>query len=347
MKDRIKSLLNRRNIPGLSNFSRARFNVQAGANDVAVRLSRTQERQRQLLARLKGLEKRLSALEKLGRPIGAMLNELEAHALVDPEDQPNFLELDKAQRRFRASIKLSILRDTETPRRFLVFVQCSSRFDPKQLATFNRSFDLMLNYYDAAPQNPPHQAQIVTQQSGTKTTAIWKLLEESPEVFYRYDLIFFLDDDIVISAEEVDRLFLIMTKSSMELAQPCISYDSAGSWPAVRENGLNGHTIMTNAVEIMMPCISGRSLREASWVFGTSVSGYGADLLLSNYLWRKSSVPSFVVGSVVARHERDIDRKEGALYRYLTMQGIDPLEELRMISSCYGIPPSIYRVHFR
>jgi hypothetical protein len=52
----------------------------------------------------------------------------------------------------------------------------------------------------------------------------------------------------------------------------------------------------------------------------------------------------FVIGQVVAHHERKLDRVNSAFYRYLSAQNIDPLAELALIQEQYGIGASIWRI---
>ncbi|ODR96796.1 hypothetical protein AUC71_04310 [Methyloceanibacter marginalis] len=94
----------------------------------------------------------------------------------------------------------------------------------------------------------------------------------------------------------------------------------------------------------MMPCLSRRALKEAAWVFKESVSGYGVDLLLGAYLSRRFGIDTFVIGSVVATHQRPIDQRDGAFYKFLRSQRIDPLEELRVITKLFGLSLEIYRI---
>lgn len=102
---------------------------------------------------------------------------------------------------------------------------------------------------------------------------------------------------------------------------------------------------MVSAVEIMAPCLSREALQAGSWVFGTSISGYGTDLLLSNYLSRTHSMDCFVIGQVVAHHERKIDTSNGAFYRHLIAHNIDPRAEFVLIAEQYGIEAQIRRIH--
>ena len=254
-------------------------------------------------------------------------------------------DLKAAQSLFQASISLQILKESLQRRRFLVYVQCSSQYSRVELLSPNRNFDVMLNYYDEVPPVIPSDTELAVFQRGTKCTAIWKLLQCRPDLLKRYEYVLFLDDDIFVSAENIGRMFREMAQDSIHLAQPCLSDDSPGAWPALKNRGLGGQLALVNAIEIMMPCLSRAAILEGGWVFENSVSGYGVDLLLCSYLSRKSGFNSYLFGSIIARHERNIDQTNGRFYKYLRENGIDPLRELSLITSTYGLTAMFYRIY--
>jgi hypothetical protein len=138
--------------------------------------------------------------------------------LSDDEMGPplNGQELRARQDRFYAAGRLRIEREARhLDRNVLVFVQCGKGFDAAYLEE-PRAYDILLNYYHESDVHP--KADIAVVQAGTKTTAIRRLLEIRPELLLRYQAVLFLDDDVEISAGEIDALFRAMTSEKLDLA---------------------------------------------------------------------------------------------------------------------------------
>ncbi|MBI4921070.1 MAG: class I SAM-dependent methyltransferase [Devosia nanyangense] len=247
-------------------------------------------------------------------------------------------------RRFLDSITLQVLCEEPQASKSLVFVQCGSTFDRRSLTDRDRPFDLLLNLYDnATPRRVNPGANIVCAQPGSKCTAIATLLQQRPDLLDRYDHVLFLDDDVAISTEGVERLFEAMARDDLHLVQPSLTAASPCAWPALKQPSVGQGRVMVSSVEIMMPCLSRAALRAAGWVFGTSVSGWGTDVLLGAYLSRTHGYDAYVLGDVVAEHERAIDTTRGPFYRFLESIGVDPNEELNAILRQYGLERMIRR----
>jgi hypothetical protein len=244
-------------------------------------------------------------------------------------------DLKANQDAFRDSISLQTLADGPAKRSRLVFVQTNGDH-PAQLHDPARGYDLMLNYYQP-PRQPPPPAEFVFVQNGTKTTAIAKLLEERPDVFAPYDHVLFLDDDIDIAPAKLGEFFDIMEANGLDFAQPALAAGSFGSFPALfRQDSAAGFR-RVNYVEIMMPALSRRALLASADCFRQGISGFGVDALIGARVERLFGPQIAVIDRVAARHERPIDLEGGALYRYLSANGIDPGAEMWTILDENGL----------
>jgi hypothetical protein len=221
-------------------------------------------------------------------------------------------ELKENQARFHASIMLKTLADGPKTKDNLVFVQTNGRH-PARLHEASRKYDLLLNFY-APPDSPPLPAEYVFVQSGTKVTAIHKLLCERPDVLTQYDFVLFLDDDIELSAENIDRLFSIMRDEKLDLAQPALTPDSYGSFPVNKDN------------------------------FAKAISGFAVDTLIGARCRRLFGDTVAVIDAVAAEHKRPIDLDGGALYRFLSSKGIDPRVEMHVLESQAGVTHGLREV---
>jgi len=251
-------------------------------------------------------------------------------------------ELKQNQARFRAGIMMKILTDGPKRKDNLVFVQTDGRH-PSQLHDASRNYDLLLNFY-LAPNTPPAPAEYVVVQSGTKVTAIDKLLAERPDILTQYDYVLFLDDDILLSARDIDRLFAIMRDQKLDLAQPSLTKDSYGSFPALYRKENSPGFRRVNYVEIMAPAFSRRALIANKDSFSKSISGFSVDALIGAQTSRLFGQTVAVIDAVAAEHKRPIDLDGGALYRFLTAKGIDPRVEMHVLEAEAGLTHGLREV---
>jgi hypothetical protein len=177
----------------------------------------------------------------------------------------------------------------------------------------------------------------VFHQGGTKVTGIDKLLRERPEVLTGYDFVLLLDDDIQLSAPDIDRLFAIMRAEKLDFAQPSLTPDSYGSFPALFYKADSPGLRRVNYVEIMAPALSRRGLIAAKECFGAGISGFAVDSLIGKKIRDTFGDTVAVIDTVAARHTREIDLGGGALYRFLSAKGIDPLVEMHVLEAEAGL----------
>jgi glycosyltransferase involved in cell wall biosynthesis len=248
----------------------------------------------------------------------------------------NATDLEERRNRFYSKVVLEVLRQSDRANYpYLVFVQASQSSNMPFLKSAHK-FDVAVNYYDRTDIVPAN-ADYVLRQIGTKTTAIRKILEERPDLFLRYDAVLFLDDDIAISTEDIEKLFTTMTNFGLDLAQASLSPDSGCHFDVLKQPMAGVALTPLTAVEIMMPVISNRALRECGWVFQEGISGWGIDLLLSANVREKFGNTIALVGKAVARHEKVVDTLNGRFYRFLKTHGIDATIEAGDIASRFNI----------
>jgi hypothetical protein len=251
----------------------------------------------------------------------------------------NAQELRKRQDKFYESITLRVERELTEPKYpFLVFVQASEGYR-SELLDEPSEFDLMLNYYDEA-EVWPATADYVLLQMGTKTTAIRKILEEQPEFFERYEAVLFLDDDVEIDRAGVMRLFQTMKKHNLDLVQASLTADSDCYFDIVKHPPAGSALCALTSVEIMMPAVSRRVLRELGWVFKEGISGWAVDFLLSAQVRQRYGNKIALIGDVMAKHDRPTDVDCGAFYQFLRKHDIDPNIEAGYIAWKYGVDDS-------
>jgi|SRR5579875_839743 hypothetical protein len=251
----------------------------------------------------------------------------------------NAQELRKRQDKFYERIDLRVERAPARPASpFLVFIQASEGYH-SELLDGPRGFDLMLNYYDGAEAWPP-AADYVLLQTGTKTTAIRKILEERPDLFERYEAVLFLDDDVEIDRMGVMRLFEAMKEHNLDLVQASLTADSSCYWDIIKHPPEGQTLCPLSSIEIMMPAVSRRALTDLGWVFKEGISGWGIDFLLSAQVRKRYGNKIALIGDVLAKHARSTDVASGTFYQFLRKHGIDPNAEAGYIAWKHGVDDS-------
>lgn len=263
---------------------------------------------------------------------------------ASPDMPLNIQELEKKQADFYRSIELETLRRIALPqRRFLVFIQAGGNFG-KNIKE-STSYDTLVNYYDDSTE--AGAAQYVFRQKGTKTTAVRKILETCPEVLLGYEAVLFLDDDIAISSAQIGSLFMALETHKLDLLQASLSEESECYFPILKQPEAGQGLRPLSGVEIMMPLVSQRALRECGWIFSEGISGWGVDILLSAEVRKRFGKSAIALcGDVVAVHARATDTSNNMFYKFLKERGIDPRVETGKIAMKFNLNDKISRIHF-
>lgn len=190
-----------------------------------------------------------------------------------------------------------------------------------------RSLRMWLVWYDDPALVDAEGAERVYFAKGTK----WELIRGIADDILAADpappFVFFPDDDLRLSAEDVDTFFACMASSGADMGQPSLLPINAShpdlvqipNGPPVRPAGL---------VEIQMPCVHRRLLpRFLDFVRACARyrSGWGYDHVWSAW----PGVRKVVVDAVAAEHTRPVDiRDPDSFYRRFD---IDPVAECEFL----------------
>ena len=246
--------------------------------------------------------------------------------------------LQETQRAFLDAVKVQVLRDDrKTAARWAVFLQSGRpSLHEHWLTQAARPWHLIANFYDDSYNFPIAADMVLAQSQGTKFTAVYRLLENWPDFFQRYDYVLFLDDDILVSESQITRLFEVVQSLGLKLAQPSIHPESAFTWPVlVRQPGSIGRYL--NTVEIMMPVISREALEVGAFLFGRSISGWGLDFALGREVSRVFGRRQIaVIDAISFLHAKAVDIDQGSYYRMLRNAGLSALVEERAIRLAFG-----------
>lgn len=142
-----------------------------------------------------------------------------------------------------------------------------------------RVFDVILIYFGDDPEiasRYAEQADLFIRAKGQKLHMIYRLVKEKKLFISEYEYVWFPDDDLRISVEDVNALFQNSEKYGALVSQPaCIGFTShAVTKPNTRRLVL---ARSTGFVEVMAPCFQREALSQCLESFGEEESSFGVD----------------------------------------------------------------------
>ena len=219
---------------------------------------------------------------------------------------------------------LPVLLGIEGQRPFLVYCPASGgRFSPRLFGQ-NRLFDVAINDYSGKLDQVPAEAEWKFADRDHKWPSVSRNLAK---IDRGYQLYAFLDDDLEITTEQLNRLFLIGVRQHLQLFQPALTADSQCSWPLLKQVPWT-YLRPTRFVEIMTPFFSAAALQTCWPTFTESQSGYGLDFLWSSLVAEGKAV----VDAIAVRHSRPVQSGEWRM-----ANGSTPGEELARLLARFGI----------
>lgn len=197
-----------------------------------------------------------------------------------------------------------------------------------------KDFDLALLYYGDKENRYREEADYHLQVQGMlKFETIARAIHRLSEVIRRYDAVCMPDDDMVMGAQTLNRLFRIFHKYNLDLAHPAIAGGIFYDWDMCR----NPHTVLryVDFVDRICPLFKIDVLLKALPTFTLNRSGWGIELLWGKILKGKRIA---IIDDVVVQHRPSRTPPwERDYYKKLIELGIDPYDELAKLQSEYGV----------
>lgn len=215
-------------------------------------------------------------------------------APVLPDDRKNYL--------FHP-VKEEKVRQDGPYKKNAVFVPVGKDSLHRQLLKGDADFDLHLLIYDGSYNKFCHDSEFIACDAGYKMDMTYRYLHRHPELFEKYEYFFLLDDDIVISTEDVNRLFSMMREYQLKIAQPSLVM----SYYTYKHTAFHPFYILryTNFVEMMMPCFSRDALKAVLPTFEQKIRWCGIEMHWP-VLVGSNHKDMAIVDAVSAKHTRPV-----------------------------------------
>lgn len=184
-----------------------------------------------------------------------------------------------------------------------VFVPVGKDSLHRQLLKGDADFDLHLLIYDGSYNKFCNDSDFVACDAGYKMDMTYRYLHRHPELFEKYEYFFLLDDDIVISTEDVNRLFSMMREYQLKIAQPSLVM----SYYTYKHTAFHPFYILryTNFVEMLMPCFSRDALKAVLPTFEQKIRWCGIEMHWP-VLVGSNHKDMAIVDAVSAKHTRPV-----------------------------------------
>lgn len=184
-----------------------------------------------------------------------------------------------------------------------VFIPVGKDSLHRQLLKGDADFDLHLLIYDGSYNKFCNDSDFVACDAGYKMDMTYRYLHRHPELFEKYEYFFLLDDDIVISTEDVNRLFSMMREYQLKIAQPSLVM----SYYTYKHTAFHPFYILryTNFVEMMMPCFSRDALKAVLPTFEQKIRWCGIEMHWP-VLVGSNHKDMAIVDAVSAKHTRPV-----------------------------------------
>jgi len=214
---------------------------------------------------------------------------------------------------------------------------------PLWLATGGeRNWDLVVSYRGENPLRYPisGEAMVRIDSKGPKWSALHSLLSDTSDAWRSYDYVWFPDDDLAASCDDINRMFELMAALDLHLAQPSFSWDSRVSTPLALHNP-NFALRYASFVEPGAAVLSQSLLRRATPTFRESLHGtalgYVWPKLLDNPAKQCAILDRVRVSTSVRRGNSDD--------QFIPQGSVGPAQEMEQLLSKHGIPAPLQVVY--
>ncbi|WP_140986293.1 DUF707 domain-containing protein [Asticcacaulis tiandongensis] len=223
---------------------------------------------------------------------------------------------------------------TKSSRRFLVLGRVGDSSLHKHwlegLAASDRTWDLVLNAFGKDSERVQDGDLPTVFDYGTKWDSIVRYFKANPHLFDQYDYVMFPDDDVLMNAADINRVFEITSTCGLTMAQPSLTHDCYFTFPVLLSDPQFSYRY-TSYIESMACCMKSSYFRTLIPMFERHYTGWGTDQIWT-MLMDAPAYKAAIIDEVRMVHTRPL--YTGPLYKSYS-QGIDPRQELIILTQSF------------
>ena len=171
-------------------------------------------------------------------------------------------------------------------------------------------WDLITAYYGSDDREftrlAAHSAHAF-RSKGSKFQNLKRALASEPALLERYDFVWVVDDDLIMSSDEISKMFLIAEQFGFWVCQPAFADSGKISHQITRQQTKDCIRIV-NFVEVTCPLFQRDKLEAFMRVYDGSLTGWGIDFWFANILDARRKARFAVVDRVVVVNRKDEDK---------------------------------------
>jgi hypothetical protein len=206
--------------------------------------------------------------------------------------------------------------------RNLIFTSAGDHSNLRLWLAGTRKFDLWVTYYGDGRNSYGEAADYYAERKGSKFQNLHFAYRECHALFAQYDYVMAMDDDVIIGADELDRLFDLCKSHDLWACQPAFSPRGRISWPITRVRPTCSYRF-TNFIEMTCPIFRQDKLAAFMQVYDPVLVGYGMDWWFLHTMGADLSGKVAVIDEIICvnPHERtktgvrEIDRLQPMVKR--------------------------------
>lgn len=191
-------------------------------------------------------------------------------------------------------------------RRNLIVVRAGDKsLHPQWLNDQLRTWDIVVSYFGDYPERYKNQYDYLHVCKGSKWQGLTDFVHHNQTLIDQYEYIWFPDDDLFATCEEINDFFALCKRLDLTIAQPALTRYSHYSWGITLQSPGTDYRI-TDFVEIMAPCFKQSNFHLFKDSFAINTSGWGLE-----WLWRdvaqKNNVCKFgIIDKTPIYHTRKV-----------------------------------------
>ena len=213
-------------------------------------------------------------------------------------------------------------RDGMQPSRNLVFTSAGDRSNVRRWLRGNRNFDVWITYYGDEPGGLCELADVYNVRRDSKFGNLKFAYDAWPDMFAPYGAVWVADDDLLISATQISRLFDLRAALDLWALQPAFSPLGKISWPITRAQWQCDFRY-TNFVEMTCPLFRKDKLDAFMAVFDPKLTGTGTDWWYMQVLGERLEGKVAIVDSITCINPHD--RGKGGIREIDRLQSQDQM----------------------
>jgi len=170
----------------------------------------------------------------------------------------------------------------------------------------DREFDIVAYGYDES-MTGMGDCDVWIQREGTKYQNFYHYATNYAEELEQYDYVWVADDDMFMSAKDINRMFEMMVEYKIDLGQPSMDINGM-HYVHILVNDPEYILRYTNYVECSAPIFTKKSLKKIVHTFADTLTGHSWDNIISHMIYKKGENNVAVFDEIKAHHGISLSR---------------------------------------